>query len=76
VQNSEREGAAARPRQLRDLEELGTILKESMKDIDIPDWLRSKSDASAGQRPIDLLKEGKARDIIVEFRRLQAGEAT
>jgi len=27
-----------------------------------------------GQRPLDLLKEGKARDIIVEFRRLQAGE--
>jgi DNA-binding transcriptional regulator YiaG len=76
VQNWEREGAAARPRHLRDLEELWTILKESMKDIDIPDWLRSKSDAFAGQRPIDLLKEGKARDIIIEFRRLQAGEPT
>jgi DNA-binding transcriptional regulator YiaG len=76
VQNWEREGLAARPRQLRDLVELWTILKESMKDIDIPNWLRSKSDAFAGQRPIDLLKDGKARDIIVEFRRLQAGEPT
>ena len=74
VQNWEREGAASRPRQLRDLEELWTILRVSMKDADIPDWLRSKSDAFAGQRPIDLLKDGKARDIIVEFRRLQAGE--
>ena len=74
VQNWEREGVAARPRQLRDLVELWTILKESMKDTDIPNWLRSKSDAFAGQRPIDLLKDGKARDIIVEFQRLQAGE--
>jgi DNA-binding transcriptional regulator YiaG len=74
VQNWERMGAAGKPRQLRDLEELGTILKESIKGSDIPAWLRSESDAFAGKRPIELLKEGKARDIIVEFRRLQAGE--
>jgi transcriptional regulator with XRE-family HTH domain len=74
VQNWEREGVAVRSRQLRDLEELWTILKKSMKDTDIPNWLRSKSDAFAGQRPLDLLKDGKARDIIVEFQRLQAGE--
>jgi DNA-binding XRE family transcriptional regulator len=74
VQNWERAGVAGRPRQLRDLEELWTILKESIKSSDIPAWLRSESDAFAGQRPIELLKEGKARDIIVAFRRLQAGE--
>jgi DNA-binding transcriptional regulator YiaG len=74
VQNWERAGVAGSPRQLRDLEELWTILKESIKGLDIPAWLRSESDAFAGQRPLELLKEGKARDIIVEFRRLQAGE--
>jgi DNA-binding transcriptional regulator YiaG len=74
VQNWERAGVAGSPRQLLDLEELWTILKESIKGSDIPAWLRSESDAFAGQRPIELLKEGKARDIIVEFRRLQAGE--
>jgi DNA-binding transcriptional regulator YiaG len=74
VQNWERNGIAGSPRQLRDLEELWTILAESMKATDIPLWLRSESDAFAGARPIGLLKEGKARDIIVEFRRLQAGE--
>jgi DNA-binding XRE family transcriptional regulator len=74
VQNRERSGAAGRPRQLQDLEELWTILKESIKGSDVPAWLRSESDAFAGQRPIELLKEGKARDIIVEFRRLQSGE--
>jgi DNA-binding transcriptional regulator YiaG len=74
VQNWERAGVAGSPRQLRDLEELWAILKESIKGSDIPAWLRSESDAFAGQRPLELLKEGKARDIIVEFRRLQAGE--
>jgi transcriptional regulator with XRE-family HTH domain len=74
VQNWERAGVAGRARQLRDLEELWPILKGSIKGSDIPAWLRSESDAFAGQRPIELLKEGKARDIIVAFRRLQAGE--
>ncbi len=49
-------------------------MRESIKGSDITAWLRSESDAFAGQPPIELLKEGKARDIIVEFRRLQAGE--
>lgn len=74
VQNWERAGVAGSPRQLRDLEELWTIVKDSIKASDIPAWLRSESDAFAGRRPIELLKEGKAPDIIVEFRRLQAGE--
>ena len=74
VQNWERAGIAGRPRQLRDLEELWTILKESIKGQDIPAWLRSENESFGGERPVDLLKEGKARDIIVEFRRLQSGE--
>jgi DNA-binding transcriptional regulator YiaG len=74
VQNWERTGVAGRPRQLRDLEELWTILKESIKSSDIPAWLRSENESFGGECPIHLLKEGKARDIIVEFRRLQAGE--
>jgi DNA-binding transcriptional regulator YiaG len=74
VQNWERAGVAGRPRQLRDLEELWSILKESVKGSDIPAWLRSENESFAGERPISLLKEGKTRDIIVEFRRLQAEE--
>jgi len=76
VQNWEKAGAASKPRQLRDLEELSTILKESMKTSNIPAWLRSANDAFSGQSPIDFLKDGKTRDIIVEFRRLQAGVPT
>jgi DNA-binding transcriptional regulator YiaG len=74
VQNWEKAGAAGKTRPLRDLEELWTILRESMKRSDIPAWLRSPNDAFSGQSPIDLLKDGKTRDIIIEFRRLQAGE--
>jgi DNA-binding transcriptional regulator YiaG len=74
VQNRERAGVAGSLRQLRDLEELWAILKESIKVSDTSVWLRSQSEALGGARPIELLKEGKARDIIVEFRRLQAGE--
>lgn len=73
VQNWERFGEA-KPRQLRDIEELWSILEDSVKASDIPDWLRSKNGAFGGNRPIELPREGKARDIIVEFRRLQAGE--
>jgi DNA-binding transcriptional regulator YiaG len=74
VQNWERAGVAGEPRQLRDLEELWRTLTESMQGADIPAWLRAEGAAFADARPIDLLKEGKARDIIGEFRRLQAGE--
>jgi DNA-binding transcriptional regulator YiaG len=76
VQNWEKAGAASKPRQLRDLEELWAMLRESMKSSDIPEWLRSPNDAFSGQSPVDLLRDGKTRDIIVEFRRLQAGEPT
>jgi DNA-binding transcriptional regulator YiaG len=74
IQNWERAGVISKSRMLRDLEELWTILKDSVKPSDIPVWLRSENDAFGGRRPIDVIKEGHTRDIIVEFRRLQAGE--
>jgi transcriptional regulator with XRE-family HTH domain len=74
IQNWERSGEVSRARDLRDLEELWDVLKESVKMANVPTWLRSANDAFDGRRPIDLLKDGKARDIVVEFRRLQSGE--
>jgi transcriptional regulator with XRE-family HTH domain len=74
VQNWDRDGGAGNPRHLRDIQELWTILEESIKGTDIPLWLESESEAFAGARPIELVKQGKARDIVVEFRRLKAGE--
>jgi DNA-binding XRE family transcriptional regulator len=75
IQNWECSGVVSKPRLLRDPDELWTLLKDSLKRSDIPAWLRSANDAFGGRRPIDLLNEGHARDIILEFRRLQAGEA-
>jgi hypothetical protein len=74
VQNWEKSGVASKPRQLRDLAELLAILEDAMESPDVPAWMRSANDAFGGQRPFDLLQDGKARDIIAEFRRLQAGE--
>lgn len=74
IQNWERSGEPSRARAARDLEELWDALRDSVKAADIPAWLRSANDAFDGRTPIDLLKDGKARDIISEFRRLQAGE--
>jgi len=67
-------GEATKPRHLRDLEELREILKDSVKKPEVLAWLRSPNDAFGGKLPVDLLIDGRARDIIVEFRRLQAGE--
>jgi hypothetical protein len=46
------------------------LWSESMEGADISAWLRAEAAAFAGARPIDLLTEGEARDIIGEFRRL------
>src|SRR5215472_1778457 len=74
VQNWEQAGARARGLRLQDLEELRDTLEDVMSDSEIPVWLRSVNDTFGGRRPLDLLAQGKARDIIVEFRRLQAGD--
>jgi len=52
----------------------GWFRYDALGDATAANWLRSANDAFDGRRPIDLLKDGKARDIVVEFRRLQAGE--
>jgi DNA-binding transcriptional regulator YiaG len=74
IQYWESSGEPSRARDVRDLEELWSVLKDSIKGADIPIWLRSANQAFNGLRPIDLLKDGKARDIVVEFRRMQSGE--
>jgi transcriptional regulator with XRE-family HTH domain len=74
IQNWERDAEAAHGYRLRDLEELSGVLSEVVADCDLSIWLRSENHAFAGKPPIDLLLEGKARDILAEFRRLQSGE--
>ncbi len=74
VQNWERNDQAIKGFRLRDLEELKSVLHDVIADPDLPVWLRSENEAFQGSRPIDLVIEGKSRDILAEFRRLQAGD--
>jgi DNA-binding XRE family transcriptional regulator len=74
IQNWEKEVNAGRGHLLRDLQELMAILSDVLPQSDIPVWLRSENDSFGGKRPIESILDGKTRDIISEFRRLQAGE--
>jgi DNA-binding transcriptional regulator YiaG len=74
VQNWERDDQAVKGHRLRDLEELQNVLHDTIADADVPVWLRSENQIFFGRRPIDLIIEGKSRDILAEFRRLQAGD--
>jgi DNA-binding transcriptional regulator YiaG len=74
VQNWERNHTAAKGHRLRDLEELRSVLDEIVPVPDLPVWLRSENQAFGGRQPLELMVQGKARDILAEFRRLQAGE--
>jgi transcriptional regulator with XRE-family HTH domain len=74
IQNWERQNDAGRGHLLRDLQELVSILADVLPDSDVPVWLRSENDSFRGKQPIDLILEGKTRDVIHEFLRLRAGE--
>jgi transcriptional regulator with XRE-family HTH domain len=74
VQNWEHGNTAAKGHRLRDLEELRSVLDEIVPEPELPVWLRSENQALGGRQPVELIVQGKARDILAEFRRLQAGE--
>jgi DNA-binding XRE family transcriptional regulator len=56
-----------------DLAELVDLLNDYVPSKQQKEWLRSASDAFAGRPPLEVLLAGGVRDIVVEFRRLQAG---
>jgi len=74
VQNWESNNTSAKGHRLRDLEELRSVLREAIARRDLPVWLRSENQAFHRRQPLELILEGKARDILAEFRRLQSGE--
>ena len=61
-------------RRLRDLVELNEALERYIVAKQRQSWLISPNDASAGAAPRDWIIEGRARDLLWEFRRMQAGE--
>jgi DNA-binding transcriptional regulator YiaG len=62
-------------RKTRDLDELLRLLHDYMNADQIAKWMDSSNDAFGGLTPRGLIREGKTRDIILEFRRMQTGES-
>jgi transcriptional regulator with XRE-family HTH domain len=61
-------------RRLRDLTELNEALARYITPDHRQAWLISPNDAFAGDAPRDWIIEGRARDLLLEFRRMQVGE--
>lgn len=61
-------------RRVRDLVELKETLSGYIAPDALPQWLISPNEAFAGGAPRDWIIEGRARDVLWEFRRMQVGE--
>jgi hypothetical protein len=61
-------------RRLRDLIELDGALARYITPAERQAWLISPNDAFARDAPRDWIIEGRARDLLLEFRRMQVGE--
>lgn len=57
-----------------DIIELADLLNDYIPPEQQSEWLRAPSEAFGGQKPIELVLAGRVRDVIVEFRRFQAGQ--
>jgi hypothetical protein len=59
---------------MRELQELSELVARYVEDEKIPAWMDSASDAFGGLTPRELIRDGRMRDLTLEFRRLQSGE--
>jgi len=57
-----------------DIAEFVDLLNDYIRPEQQNEWLRTANDAFGRQTPLHLLTLGRIRDVIVEFRRLQAGQ--
>ena len=75
LQNWEkRVGTSQMLRKTRDLRELLGLLDDYVSSSEEQAWLNTPSAAFRDSRPIDLIVQGKIRDLIVEFQRLREGQ--
>jgi transcriptional regulator with XRE-family HTH domain len=74
IQNWERRATGDMERKTRDLRELLELLGNYVRPGKESAWLRTKLEAFGDKRPLDLLVEGRVRELIAEFRRLQEGQ--
>jgi len=61
-------------RKTRDLRELLELMDDYVSSAEEREWLQAPVGAFQNKRPIDLMAEGKLRDLIVEFQRLREGQ--
>jgi transcriptional regulator with XRE-family HTH domain len=73
VQNWESRGRVPE-RRYRNLKELHDLLAKYIGRGEVAAWMDSPSDAFQKRTPRELIREGKTRDLILEFGRLQTGE--
>jgi transcriptional regulator with XRE-family HTH domain len=75
LQNWERGlGLSQMGKKVRDLSELLSMMDEFVIAPKEAEWLKTPLEAFRNRAPVDLIKEGKLRDLIVEFHRLREGQ--
>ncbi len=73
VQNWEAKGRTPL-RKVRDLQELQELIRSYVDKDEISKWMDTPSEAFRRLTPRELIRQGKTRDLIIEFRRMQSGE--
>jgi transcriptional regulator with XRE-family HTH domain len=73
IQNWEKHGRASE-RRLRDLKELHELVAKYIGVGQVAAWMDGANDAFQKRTPREMIREGKTRDLILEFHRLQTGE--
>jgi transcriptional regulator with XRE-family HTH domain len=73
VQNWESHGRASQ-RKYRDLKELRGLVRRYVQTDEVGKWMDTPNDAFQRRTPRELIREGKTRDLVLEFERLQTGE--
>jgi DNA-binding XRE family transcriptional regulator len=73
VQNWEKHGRGPE-RRYRDLKELHGLLSKYIEGGQVASWMDSPNEAFQKRTPRELIREGKTRDLVLEFGRMQTGE--
>jgi DNA-binding transcriptional regulator YiaG len=75
LQNWERNiGTSQMARKSRDLWELIDLMDDYVVAREEKDWLNTANPTFKNKKPIELIVEGKLRDLILEFQRLREGQ--
>ncbi len=61
-------------RKYRDLKELHGLVRRYVPSDGVGKWMDAPNDVFRKRTPRELLREGKTRDLVLEFERLQTDE--